>query len=118
MTTGVFRGGVCHYPITTAYSDACAAANVNDATGAYVQCSGYSTPTASGSWMASTLTLRRYATTSATTYTQYTRPVSFEVCEVRDWAYWSPYVAAWTAALVAVVAAKSLYRKVFDRETI
>jgi hypothetical protein len=118
MTTGVFAGGICHYPITTAYSDECASQNVSDATGAYVQCSGYSLPVASGAWMTSNLSLKRFATATATTSTSYTRPVAFEVCEVQDYSYFQPYIVAWVAACVAVLAAKTIIRKVIDRDTI
>lgn len=118
MTTGVFYDGVCHFPITTAFADACARANVADASGAYVQCTGYGTPTASGSYMVGALALRRYSTATATTFTSYSRPIQLQVCEVADWTYWSPAVSAWSAAVVAVIAARLVYQRVFARDTL
>jgi hypothetical protein len=61
-----------------------------------------------------------YYTKNGTSFTAVTtnRFINLQDCETFDYAYWSPYIAAWTGALVAVIAARSLYRKVFDRETL
>jgi hypothetical protein len=68
--------------------------------------------------MVGSLALRRYASPTATTFTSYTRPIQLQVCEVADWDYWSPSVSAWAAAVVAIVAARLIYQRVFNRETL
>lgn len=47
-----------------------------------------------------------------------TPSVTVQACERYDFDYWSPLVSAWVAALVAVIAARILYVRLFQRETL
>lgn len=48
----------------------------------------------------------------------YTSRVNLSACERYDYAYWTDATGAWVAALVAIVAARFLYLRLFVKETL
>lgn len=52
------------------------------------------------------------------TSTQIAPTVPVQACERYDYAYFEPLVGAFVAALVAIVAARMIYARVFNRETL
>lgn len=116
MSTGYLHASTCYATPALAAKSLCSSLAVIQSDGSFNRCTEV-LPTFTGADPAyGTLILIRTAVSGATTSTQQ----SFAVpqCEILDAAYWSPAIAAWSTALVAVVAAKFIYRKVFDRETL
>jgi hypothetical protein len=120
MSVGFLNSGICHASASTAAAYYCSSFGAADSSGKYSYCSAVSNPTIANNIASFNATVKSLTPALLGGYTTntLTAPVSLVSCEVQDWAYWSPLVGAWAAALVAVLAAKTIYRKVFDRETI
>jgi hypothetical protein len=118
MSAGSFYGQVCYSSQLEALQAACSALGAVAADGSSTTCTGVAAgPSSSvGGAYTGTLNLRKVntlgiATTPTLSYT-------VQTCERYDYTYWGPAIAAFTSALVAVIAARSLYTRVFSRETL
>lgn len=72
--------------------------------------------TTAGGAYTGNLTVQRKLSTGVTSTLSV--PLTVGSCERYDYAYWSPAIGAWVAALVAIIAARVLYLRVFSRETL
>jgi hypothetical protein len=118
MSVGSYFAQVCYPSQADALSAACSSVFRVEADGSSVRCTGLASGASSsdGGAFAGTLNLTfTHADGSTATGTQ---AVLVQACERYDAAYWAPVISAWVAAMVAIIAAKTLYTRIFVRETL
>lgn len=116
--------GVCYATQKNAALAACSSYNVFAGDGSYVRCNGtlegspYPTlSTTSGGLIDAALSIVKFGPNEAYVGT-YGMGVMLQPCERYDYDYWAPVIGAWVAAVVAVIAARLLYVRVFNRESL
>ena len=124
MSAGSYYNQVCYPSQADALSAACSAVNTSAADGSYTTCvglvpsaSGYAGPSSTdGGTFTGKLRITSVDADGSSVTLQ--RSITVLGCERYDYAYWSPLIGAWVAALVAILAARTLYTRVFVRETL
>jgi hypothetical protein len=118
MSAGSFYGQVCYPTQLEALQAACSALGAVAADGSSTTCTGVAAgPSSSvGGAYTGTLNLRKTSILGTTSTT--TMSYTVQTCERYDYAYWSPVISAWVVALVSILAARTLYTRVFTRETL
>jgi len=112
VTTGNLFGQTCYPSAFEAASAACSAAQGVGSDGAVTTCVGVNT------YPGGYYTLQMRKSPPGVAATTWEASTVSQPCERYDYAYWQPMFAAFTSALVAVVAARVLYTRVFSRETL
>jgi hypothetical protein len=115
MSTGSQAGGSACYPTQVDAATAwCASMQGVTSAGALscVSVSGAAQVGGSGSFS----WVRRLVDSSGQVTTSTVEGQPIFACETYDFAYWSPYVVAWGAGLLAVVAARLVYRVFNERD--
>lgn len=111
MATGTAHGAACYATQSEAAAMLCSSVHGVSAAGA-VSCVGVSGASPSSGGAASViLTIRTAGSADAT------MAVSLMECETYSVDYWQPYIAAWVAAAVAIVAAKLTYQRLFGNQS-
>lgn len=118
MSTGSYFKQVCFASQADALSAACSGVFTVAADGSSVRCTGVAAGASTSAGGAYTGTLQLSFTRANGQVVTGTQSVTVQACERYDYAYWSPVLAAWVAAVVAIVAARFLYLRVFSRETL
>lgn len=120
MTIGSMFQATCYPSQMDAATAACSTFNAVAADGSRVGCINVHTPptpssTSGGNFPVLLDMTRVDAGGAVTSYTQSVKVLS---CERYDYAYWSDAMGAWVAAAVAIIAARIVYTRVFNRETL
>lgn len=119
MGLGTSQGGKCHTTQADAANSWCGDYFASNSAGTVYSCSGVvsgADPLLGGSV---TFKWQRRAVDSVGGVTNMQiSGQQLPECETYAYDYWSPAIAAWVAALVAVLAAKSIYRQIFARESV
>jgi hypothetical protein len=124
MSAGSYYNQTCYPSQADALNAACSAVNTSAADGSYTNCVGLTPPgtayagpsaTDGGTF---TGKLRVTSVASDGSSITLTRSITVIGCERYDYTYFQPLIEAFTAALVAVIAARVLYTRVFSRETL
>lgn len=120
MTTGTMFRSTCYATQYDAAMAACSEMNAFGADGSKISCAGPKTPptpssTAGGSYVGIFNVSLQDAAGNGTTST---RQVTLWPCERYDYDYWSPVIGAWVAAVVAIIAARFLFVRIFSRESL
>lgn len=123
MTIGSMFNGTCYPTQAQAATAACASWLAYAPDGSFSRCTGLGTTnvssTTDGGTRFSGLSITSFpAPGSGLSASTTERVVVVQACERYDYEYWSPVVGAWVAALVAILAARVLYTRVFNRETL
>jgi hypothetical protein len=118
MSAGSLYNQTCYPTQKEAFTAACSAVHSTNPDGTATNCitviDGGST-TAGGGYSGQ---LRFMMTDVDGNSKSQTRSVTVWSCERYDYDYWSPLISAWVAALVALIAARILYVRLFQRETL
>lgn len=123
MTIGSMFQATCYPTQMDAATAACSVSNAVAADGSRVQCQNVNTTsppyasTTSGGNFPAKLDMVKYGPDGVSTGT-YTGQIKVLACERYDYAYWSDAMSAWVAAAVAIIAARMLYTRVFNRESL
>nr|DAU36230.1 MAG TPA: hypothetical protein [Inoviridae sp.] len=123
MSTGSSYNLTCYPSQLEAMQAACSAFHAVGPDGSVANCTGVATTgvttqasATSGGAYHGLLTMDIASASGAVTHT--TRDLIVGDCERYDFAYWSPAISAWVAAAVAIIAARFLYVRVFNRESL
>lgn len=118
MSAGASYNQVCYPSQSEALAAACSAIHSTSGDGSATDCVGLvdSGSSSVGGTYSGKLRVQLTQTDNSTVVVQ--RSVTVLGCERYDYEYWSPVIGAWVAALVAIVAARVLYTRVFSRETL
>jgi len=118
MSAGSYFSQVCYPSQVDALASACSSVFKVEADGSSVRCTGVASGASSSGGGAYAGTLNLSFTSAGGVASTGTQQVLVQSCERYDGDYWAPMVGAWVAALVAIVAARALYLRVFSRETL
>lgn len=118
MSIGTAQGGTCFNTQLEAANQWCGDVLVEASSGSIYTCSGIvSGASATTGGVAVFKWTRRQVDAAGVTTTSQINGQGLPECETYGFDYYSPAIAAWVTALVAIVAGKMVWRHVFARES-